>query len=108
MFQGPGTFILWMRGIYASIIETLRCIHPSAYAASLITSSSGARNGMGAPCNIGSASMASRRLGKRDGRMLLSADPTVCTSRCAVIGGTKVCTIFKEPSVEDSVGEDGT
>ncbi len=97
-----------MRDIHASIIETLRCTHPSAYAASRITSSSGARNGIGAPCSIGSASIASRLLGKRDGRMLLSADPTVWTSRFVVMGGTKVCTILKEPSVEDSVGEEGT
>jgi hypothetical protein len=39
--------------------------------------------------------------------MAFSADPTVWISRFAVTGGINVCTILKEPRVEDSVGEEG-
>ncbi len=72
-----------------------------------MSSSNGALNGTGAPCNIGSANIASRRLGNRDGNIAFNADPNVCVSRPAVTGGTRVCTILKEPRVEDSLGEEG-
>ncbi len=74
-------------GSQASIILTVKCTHPSAYAASLITSSSGALKGIGAPCSIGSASITSLRLGNKLGNILFKADPKVCISRCEVIGG---------------------
>jgi hypothetical protein len=51
-------------------------------------SSSGALNGTDAPCNIGSARMASLLLGNSEGSIVFSADPSVCTSRFVVIGGT--------------------
>lgn len=86
---------------------TLKCIQPSAYAASLMSSSSGALNGTGAPCNIGSASIASLLLGKSEGRAEFKAEPSVCTSLLEVRGGMSVCTILKEPRVEESEGEDG-
>jgi hypothetical protein len=81
----------------ASSITTLKCNHPSAYAASRINSSSGARNGTGAPCNIGSASIASLLLGNKLGNNVFNAEPKVCTSRFWVVGGMRVCTILKEP-----------
>jgi hypothetical protein len=92
---------------YASIIDTLKCNQPSAYAASRINPSSGALNGTGAPCNIGSASMASLRLGNNEGRIAFRASPRVIVSRPTVVGGTRVCMILKDPRVEDSLGEEG-
>lgn len=94
-------------GHYASVNETLRCIHPSAYAASLMISSNGAPKGIGAPCNIGSASIGSLLLGNREGIILFSADPSVCTSRFGVIGGIKDWMILNEPSSAEAVGEEG-
>jgi hypothetical protein len=96
-----------LESYHASIIKTLKCIHPSAYAASLMTSSNGALNGTGAPCNTGSARITSLLLGNKDGRILFNAEPIVCTSRFGVNGGIRVCTILKEPRVEDADGEDG-
>ena len=52
-----------IRGSY--IILKLKYTHPSGYAASRITSSSGALNGTGAPCNIGSAYNGSLWLGNQ-------------------------------------------
>jgi hypothetical protein len=62
---------------HASTNETLRCIHPSAYAASLMSSSRGALNGTGAPCKIGTARTASLLLVKSDGIIAFSAIPSV-------------------------------
>jgi len=89
---------------------TVKCIHPSAYAASRINSSNGARNGTGAPCSTGSARIASRRLGNSDGNTLFSAEPSVCTSRDGVRGGTSDCTILKaKMGVDvDADSEEGT
>jgi hypothetical protein len=72
-----------------------------------MSSSNGALKGTGAPCSIGSANIASRRLGNSDGNIAFNADPNVCVSRLAVTGGTRVCTILKEPRVEESLGEEG-
>lgn len=72
-----------------------------------MSSSNGALKGTGAPCNTGSASMASLLLGNRDGSIAFRAAPKVMVSRSAVLGGTRVCTILKEPRVADSEGEEG-
>lgn len=39
--------------------------------------------------------------------MAFRAEPSVIVSRLGVLGGTSVCTILKEPRVEDSLGEEG-
>lgn len=91
----------------ASTISTLKCTHPSAYAPSLITSSSGALNGTAAPCSTGSATIGSLLLGNKLGNTLFSALPMVCTSPFAVLGGTSVWTIFMLATGEELVGEVG-
>jgi hypothetical protein len=72
-----------------------------------MTSSNGALNGNNAPCNIGSASIASLLLGNKLGKTLFNAVPMVCVSREEVKGGISVCTTLKEPSVEEADGEVG-
>jgi len=92
---------------HASIISTLRCNHPSAYAASLINSSSGALKGTLAPCSTGSATIASLLLGNRLGNILLRAMPSVWTSRLGVRGGISAWTILIDARGVDDVGEAG-
>lgn len=105
--------------------KTHKCSHPSGYAASRIRSSMGAEKGTGTPCNIGSACIASRRLGKSVGNIIFRADPKVCTSptfplvkgaslelnllrlRFAVMGWTIDCTTLKDPTDSSVEGPDG-
>lgn len=94
--------------IHASTSETVRCIHPSAYAASFMISSNGALNGTGAPCNIGVASIASLLLVNKEGIIVFSAEPRVWTSRFIVMGGTKDWMILNDPSSVGAFGDEGT
>ena len=99
-----------------------------------MSSSSGARKGTGPPWSITLASTGSRLLGKRVGRMVLRAAPSVCgvpvllradgvsnleaptgggvkrnDSLLGNRGGTSVWTTLKEPGVVSlaSLGEEG-
>jgi len=87
----------------------MRQSHPSGYAASRMSSSSGARNGTGAPCSTTCASSGSRLLGKSEGSRLRSAGPSVLgiPSPPAPAGpvrpllpgslaGTRACSTLKE------------
>ena len=93
-----------IRGSY--IILKLKCTHPSGYAASRIASSSGALNGTGAPCNIGSAYNGSLWLGNSPGTILFSAEPNVCAFLFNVVGVMRDCHARTVPRAAVSFGEE--